>query len=93
MKKQFIVAALVLAAVDAGAASIHPADEYDIKSAAQFEVMKDHVKAGTPKQVGKGYEVPVDVNGLKCTVMVMQYTPSSIEPPIRWKANQPVCKQ
>ena len=93
MKNRIIIAALIFASANAGAASIHPADEYDIKSAAQFEVMKEHVKSGTPKQAGKGYEVPVEVNGLKCTVMVMPYTPSSIEPPIRWKANQPVCKR
>lgn len=88
---------LMIAGVSMGAGaatSLHPADAYDIKQSAEFAVMNQSIKAGEPKKVSGGYEVPVAVNGNTCKVLVKPYTPSQIEPPIRWKAaGQPVCNK
>lgn len=90
---KILLSMIAFVSLSAGAAtSLHPADAYDIKSSAEFAVMHQIIKAGEPKKVSGGYEVPVSVDGKTCKVLVKPYTPSQVEPPIRWKAaGQPVC--
>jgi Ni/Co efflux regulator RcnB len=56
------------------AATLHPADAYDIKQAAEFAVMHQAIKAGEPQPVSSGYEVPVVVSGKTCKVLVKDST-------------------
>jgi len=71
--------------------NLHPADAFDIDSAAKRAVVDSLVKTSAPVKKGDAYEVDVLVDGKKCTVLVKPYAPSKIEPPIRWKAEKPVC--
>lgn len=88
-----LVAAIAMTAHAAN--NLHPADAYDIKSAAESAVWRQTIKAGEPRQVSGGYEVPVAVSGKVCKVMVKPYKPTdSMEPPVRWKvAEKPSCGQ
>jgi hypothetical protein len=94
MKFKFMkhLAIATLLASGVAQAQLHPADAYDIKSEARFAVLNKFVKADDPAKKSDGYEVPVVVNGLKCRVLVIPYSPkSNMEPPVRWKASEPVC--
>lgn len=88
---KLVFIAMLLAAGAAQAVPLHPADDYDIQSAAQFAVIRQMIKTGKPIKKGESYEVPIMVNGLSCKVLVRPYSPKPMEPPIRWMADGPVC--
>lgn len=91
-KNAMVLLALVSSMSAVAATGLHPADAFDLKREAEWAVMRQIVKAGEPKKVADGYEVPVAVDGKTCRVLVKPYTPNEMEPPIRWKAaGQPVC--
>ncbi|MBN3761176.1 hypothetical protein [Burkholderia sp. Ac-20365] len=86
-----LVASCVLS-TSVGAQTLSHADQFDIKTAAEYAVKKATMKAGEPVATQGGYIVPVTVAGTKCKVFVHPYkAKSDFAPPMRWDSDPAVC--